>query len=109
MINDFFYFLQFLLFVFGMFFIFQILFINSFIIILYILYCLFQGEVGKLQQHLSLLREQYVKLQQRHTALEQQYAIASASSSASSGEDCFVTRLLRFVASLYDKVCRMLD
>lgn len=60
-------------------------------------------ELGKLQQHLSLLREQYVRLQERHTALEQQHAIATAGSQATEGEDSFVTRLLRFVADLYDK------
>lgn len=61
-------------------------------------------EVGKLQQHLSLLREQYVKLQERYTALEQQHAIVTAGTQVSEGEDSFVTRLLRFVADLYDKV-----
>ncbi|ROT61390.1 putative renalase isoform X2 [Penaeus vannamei] len=62
-----------------------------------------QDEVGKLQQHLSLLREQYVKLQERYTALEQQHAIVTAGTQVSEGEDSFVTRLLRFVADLYDK------
>ncbi|XP_042239177.1 rabankyrin-5-like isoform X2 [Homarus americanus] len=60
-------------------------------------------ELGKLQQHLSLLREQYVRLQERFTSLEQQHAIATANSQATDGEDSFVTRLLRFVADLYDK------
>ncbi|XP_037781934.1 rabankyrin-5-like [Penaeus monodon] len=63
----------------------------------------FKKEVGKLQQHLSLLREQYVKLQERYTALEQQHAIVTAGTQVSEGEDSFVTRLLRFVADLYDK------
>nr|XP_045601096.1 rabankyrin-5-like [Procambarus clarkii] len=61
------------------------------------------NEVVKLQQHLSLLREQYVRLQERHTALEQQHAIATAGSQITEGEDSFVTRLLRFVADLYDE------
>lgn len=65
------------------------------------------AEVGKLQQHLSLLREQYVRLQERYTALEQQHAIATAGSQTPEGEDSFVTRLLRFVANLYDKVSVM--
>uniref|UniRef100_A0A0P4WJ56 FYVE-type domain-containing protein n=1 Tax=Scylla olivacea TaxID=85551 RepID=A0A0P4WJ56_SCYOL len=60
-------------------------------------------EVGKLQQHLSLLREQYVRLQERYTTLEQQHAIATAGCQSPEGEDSFVTRLLRFVANLYDK------
>ncbi|KAK7085553.1 Ankyrin repeat and FYVE domain-containing protein 1, partial [Halocaridina rubra] len=62
-----------------------------------------EAEVEKLQQHLSLLREQYVRLQERHTALEQQHTIAVASSQSCEGEGSFVTRLLRFVAELYDK------
>ncbi|XP_064118603.1 rabankyrin-5-like isoform X2 [Macrobrachium nipponense] len=62
-----------------------------------------EAEVEKLQQHLSLLREQYVKLQERYTVLEQQHTIAVASSQAPEGEDSFVSRLLRFVAGLYDK------
>lgn len=71
---------------------------------LLVLHSLCAIEVGKLQQHLGLLREQYVKLQERYTSLEQQHAIATASSQATEGEDSFVTRLLRFVADLYDKV-----
>ena len=67
-------------------------------------YTLIAAEVEKLQQHLSLLREQYVRLQERYTALEQQHTIAVASSQATEGEDSFVSRLLRFVAELYDKV-----
>ncbi|CAL4090807.1 unnamed protein product, partial [Meganyctiphanes norvegica] len=61
------------------------------------------NELEKSQQHLSLLREQYVRLQERYTALEQQNTILNASSDNNQGEDSFVTRLLRFVAGLYDQ------
>ena len=60
------------------------------------------GETAKLQQHLNLLREQYVKLQQRHSDLEQKYTRAIATSGNASA-DHFVSRLVRMVADLYDK------
>ncbi len=60
------------------------------------------GEAAKLQQHLDLLRQQYVKLQQRHAELEQKYTRAVATS-GSVGEDHFISRLLRLVSDLYDK------
>lgn len=59
-------------------------------------------ETVKLQQHLDLLREQYVKLQQRHADLEQKYARLLATS-GTVGPDHFVSRLLKVVADLYDK------
>ena len=60
------------------------------------------GDKGKLQQHLELLREQYVKLQQRHSELEQKYTRALVTS-GNVGPDHFVSRLLKVVAELYDK------
>lgn len=60
------------------------------------------GESSKLQQHLELLREQYVKLQQRHSELEQKYSHA-VSTSGSVGPDHYVSRLLNLIADLYDK------
>lgn len=70
-------------------------------------------EAVKLQQHLDLLREQYVKLQQRHADLEQKYARVLATSGNVS-PDHFVSRLLKVVSELYDKalyrwVCLILD
>ena len=59
-------------------------------------------EAAKLQQHLDLLREQYVKLQQRHAELEQRYTRAIATS-GDVGPDHFVSRLLKVVADLFDK------
>ncbi len=59
-------------------------------------------EAAKLQQHLDLLRAQYVKLQQRHAELEQKYSRVLATS-GSVGPDHFVSRLLKVVSDLYDK------
>ena len=59
------------------------------------------GEVTKLQQHLSLLKEEYVKLQRRYQELEQRYAVAAATA-GDVDENSFVARLLHTVAGLYD-------
>ena len=59
-------------------------------------------ELARVQQHLNLLREQYVKLQQRHSDLEQKYTRAIATSGDATA-DHFVSRLLKMVADLYDK------
>ncbi|XP_021369516.1 rabankyrin-5-like isoform X1 [Mizuhopecten yessoensis] len=61
-----------------------------------------EGEVAKLQNHLSLLREEYVKLQNRLAEVEKKYQIASASA-GQVGNDNFVARLLKTVADLFDK------
>jgi len=66
------------------------------------LFLLPPDEAAKLQQHLDLLREQYVKLQQRHAELEQRYTRAIATS-GDVGPDHFVSRLLKVVADLFDK------
>lgn len=59
-------------------------------------------EVAKLQQHLDLLRDQYVKLQQKHAELEQKYTRAIAVT-GNAGTDHFVSRLLKLVSDLFDK------
>ncbi|CAG5125828.1 unnamed protein product [Candidula unifasciata] len=61
-------------------------------------------EVAKLQNHLALLREEYVKLQNRLADVERKYQVALAAG-GNSGEfqDGFVSRLLRFIADLFDK------
>ncbi|KAK7469532.1 hypothetical protein BaRGS_00036438, partial [Batillaria attramentaria] len=60
-------------------------------------------EVAKLQSHLSLLREEYVKLQNRLADVERRYQVAAASSPDGESDGSFVTRLLRIIADLYDK------
>ncbi|KAF4516887.1 hypothetical protein B566_EDAN011232 [Ephemera danica] len=57
-------------------------------------------EVSKLQQHLALLKKEYVKLQNHCSDLEKKFAIASAREKL---EDSFVSRLLETVAGLHKK------
>lgn len=59
--------------------------------------------MSKLQSHLSLLREEYVKLQNRLADVERRYQVATASSPDGESDGSFVTRLLRIIADLYDK------
>lgn len=54
-------------------------------------------EAQKWQQHLSLLREQYVNLYNANIELQKEYAIATAEKQ----EGGFVSRLLATIASLY--------
>lgn len=60
-------------------------------------------EAGKLQSHLRLLREEYVKLQEKHSELEKKYQVLVAASGQHSDDDNFVSRLLRIIADLFDK------
>ncbi len=60
------------------------------------------SEVPKLQAHLKLLRQEYVKLQKHCSDLEKKYQVALASGGQVE-EDNFVSRLLRIVADLFDK------
>ncbi|GAB1599554.1 rabankyrin-5-like, partial, partial [Argonauta hians] len=63
------------------------------------------GEVTKLQNHLSLLREEYVKIQERLAQVEQKYevAVAAAGGHHVAGDDSFVSRLLKTVGELFNK------
>ncbi len=59
-------------------------------------------EVTKLQQHLSLLRAEYVKLQSRQHELER--ALATCPTTAADGnESSFASRLLETVAGLFNQ------
>lgn len=65
-------------------------------------------EVAKLQKHLTLLRQEYVKMQQRLADTERRCAVlaAQASGQGSSGPtspDTFISRLLDIVADLYQQ------
>lgn len=62
---------------------------------------LFKGEIVKLQQHLHLLRDEYVKLQQRYKNLEKNYNILNVTSKID--QDSFICRLLKTVADLFNR------
>lgn len=61
----------------------------------------FQGEITKLQQHLALLRDEYVKLQQRYKTLERDHSVLTSTTKVD--ENSFVCRLLKIVAELFNK------
>ena len=58
-------------------------------------------EVEKLQLHLQLLREEYVKLQSKYVELEKKYQVALAAGGKQMGEDNFVSRLLLTIGELF--------
>ncbi|XP_039298509.1 rabankyrin-5 [Nilaparvata lugens] len=58
------------------------------------------NEINKREQHLSLLKEEYVKLQSYCSDLERKYALASASI-GDLNENSFVSSLLKTVTSLH--------
>ncbi|UJR28238.1 hypothetical protein I4U23_009488 [Adineta vaga] len=60
-----------------------------------------QSEVVKLQQHLILLREEYVKLQQRHKTLERNFNVLNSTTKVD--QESFVSRLLKIVAELFNR------
>lgn len=65
-------------------------------------------EVAKLQKHLALLRQEYVKMQQRLADTERRCAVlaAQASGQGSAGApagETFISRLLGIVAELYQR------
>ena len=67
----------------------------------------FIAEVVKLQKHLALLREEYVKLQNKHTELERKYNLLSSIAGShrldSQNENNFICRLLKTISDLFDK------
>jgi len=69
----------------------------------------FLVEVLKLQKHLSLLREEYVKLQNKHSELERKYNLVSSIASQHNlnphldPNDNYITRLLKTISELFDK------
>lgn len=65
-------------------------------------------EVAKLQKHLALLRQEYVKMQQKLADTERRCAVLAAQTagpgpSSSAAADTFVSRLLDFVANIYQQ------
>ncbi|KAJ7374075.1 Ankyrin repeat and FYVE domain-containing protein 1 [Desmophyllum pertusum] len=65
-----------------------------------------EGQVAKLERHLSLLRQEYVKLQNKLVDLEQKYSVAVATSGQTGEHDnTFVSRLLRTVSDCLTRIC----
>lgn len=58
-------------------------------------------EASKLQQHLALLKEEYVKLQTQYNDIEKKYAVLNATSGNTS-ESSYVSRLLKTVNELHE-------
>lgn len=62
--------------------------------------------MAKLQKHLALLRQEYVKMQQKLADTERRCAVLAAQTSSQgspgpAAADTFISRLLEIVASLY--------
>ncbi|XP_042298508.1 rabankyrin-5-like [Sceloporus undulatus] len=62
-----------------------------------------EEEVAKLEKHLMLLRQEYVKLQKKLTETERKCALLAAQSNKENASDSFITRLLSIVAELYEQ------
>lgn len=66
-------------------------------------------EVIKLQKHLALLREEYVKLQNKYTEIERKYNVISSIASHNNKNshqdpsDNYISRLLKTISELFDK------
>ncbi|KAI1307992.1 Rabankyrin-5 [Halotydeus destructor] len=60
-------------------------------------------ENDKLKKHMSLLREEYVKLQTKYADLERRYNLIAATRGSESEDNTYVSKLLRTVAGLFDK------
>lgn len=60
-------------------------------------------EVAKLEKHLMLLRQEYVKLQKKLADTERRCNLLAAQANQDSASDTFITRLLAIVAELYQQ------
>lgn len=62
------------------------------------------SEASKLEKHLALLREEYVKLQNRLADAERKYeTLAAAVGDPNLSDKSFIGRLLRKVTDLFEK------
>ena len=57
-------------------------------------------EIIKLETHLKLLREEYVRLQNRYADLEKKYQIAAANGTVA--DNSFVSRIMKTVIELFE-------
>uniref|UniRef100_A0A8C4SLQ6 Ankyrin repeat and FYVE domain containing 1 n=1 Tax=Erpetoichthys calabaricus TaxID=27687 RepID=A0A8C4SLQ6_ERPCA len=62
-----------------------------------------EEEVTKLQKHLTLLRQEYVKMQQKLADTEKRCAMLEAQANQESTSESFISRLLSIVADLYQQ------
>ena len=68
-----------------------------------------QVEVIKLQKHLALLREEYVKLQNKYTELERKHNVLSSIANKNNqnphlfSSENYISRLLKTISELFDK------
>lgn len=60
-------------------------------------------EVDKSKKHLSLLRDEYVKLQSKYADIERKYNVIVASKGGEVEENSFISKLLKTVSNLFDK------
>ncbi|XP_069470823.1 rabankyrin-5 isoform X2 [Ambystoma mexicanum] len=60
-------------------------------------------EVAKLKKHLALLRQEYVKMQQKLAETEKKCTLLAAQANKESSSDSFISRLLTIVAELYQQ------
>ncbi|XP_037664488.1 rabankyrin-5 isoform X2 [Choloepus didactylus] len=62
-----------------------------------------QEEVAKLEKHLMLLRQEYVKLQKKLAETEKRCTLLAAQANKESSNESFISRLLTIVADLYEQ------
>nr|XP_023411907.1 rabankyrin-5 [Loxodonta africana] len=62
-----------------------------------------EEEVAKLEKHLMLLRQEYVKLQKKLAETEKRCTLLAAQANKDSSSESFISRLLTIVADLYEQ------
>nr|XP_033777072.1 LOW QUALITY PROTEIN: rabankyrin-5 [Geotrypetes seraphini] len=62
-----------------------------------------EEEVAKLKKHLALLRQEYVKMQQKLAETEKKCTLLAAQANKESSNDSFICRLLNIVAELFQQ------
>ncbi|KAI1903736.1 hypothetical protein AGOR_G00030290 [Albula goreensis] len=62
-----------------------------------------EEEVAKLQKHLALLRQEYVKMQQKLVETERRCAVLAAQGNQDTAGDSFIGRLMAIVGELYQQ------
>uniref|UniRef100_A0A8C3C4F5 Uncharacterized protein n=1 Tax=Cairina moschata TaxID=8855 RepID=A0A8C3C4F5_CAIMO len=60
-------------------------------------------EVAKLEKHLMLLRQEYVKLQKKLADTERRCNLLAAQANQDNASDTFISRLLAIVSELYQQ------